>query len=153
MWLLHFLPDSLLAWFVNIVLILGIIGFAASFFFGYVARYLPMLVPYRMIIQIVSIVLLVAGVYFKGGQAAEMQWRERVAELEAKVAVAEQQSKDANEKIKTVVVEKIKVVKDTKIVIQEKLKTVEVKVDANCKVVPEAINILNESASNPGVKK
>lgn len=151
MWLLHFLPDSLLAFVVNTVLILGIVGFTASFFFGYVAKYLPQLVPYRMIIQIVSIVLLVAGVYFKGGQAAEMQWRERVAELEAKVAIAEQQSKDANEQIKTVIVEKTKVIREQQVVYKEKIKEVEKKIDAQCKVLPEAVDILNQAAG--GVTK
>ena len=82
-----------------------------------------------------------------------MEWRARVADLEAKVAVAEQQAKDANGKIVEKIVERVKVVKDTKVVIQEKLKTVEVKIDAQCKVAPEAITILNDAASNPGVKK
>lgn len=151
MWLLHFFPDSLLAWFVNTVLILGIIGFTASFFFGYVARYVPQLIPYRMIIQIASIVLLVAGVYFKGGQAAEMQWRERVRELEAKVAVAEQQSKEANEQLNTKVKEKVKVVKETQVVVQEKIKTVQVQIDSQCKITAETLDVLNEAAK--GVKK
>lgn len=151
MWLLHFFPDSLLAWFVNTVLILGIIGFAASFFFGYVAKYLPQLIPYRMIIQIVSIVLLVAGVYFKGGQAAEIQWRERVRELEAKVAVAEQQSKEANEKLSEKVKDKVKIVKETQIVVQEKIKTVQVQIDSQCKITAQSVDILNEAAK--GIKK
>ena len=151
MWLLHFLPDSLLAWFVNTVLILGIVGFTASFFFGYVAKFLPQLIPYRMAIQIVSIVLLVAGVYFKGGQAAEIQWRERVRELEAKVAVAEQQSKDANIALEEKTKEKVRVVKETQVVIQEKLKKVEVKIDSQCKITTETLDVLNEAAK--GVKK
>lgn len=151
MWLLHFFPDSLLAWFVNIVLILGIIGFAASFFFGYVAKYLPQLIPYRMIIQIVSIVLLVAGVYFKGGQAAEMQWRERVRELEAKVAVAEQQSKEANVALEQKTQEKVRVVRETQVVVQEKIKSVQVKIDSQCKITAETLDVLNEAAK--GVKK
>lgn len=151
MWLLHFLPDSLLAFVVNTVLILGIVGFTASFFFGYVASRLPQLIPYRMAIQIVSIILLVAGVYFKGGQAAEIQWRERVRELEAKVAASEQQAKEVNTEIKTVYVDRVKVVKEQQVVIQEKIKNVEVKIDSQCKVAAEAVDILNQAAS--GVKK
>ena len=151
MWLLHFLPDSLLSFVVNTVLILGIVGFTASFFFGYVAKYVPQLIPYRMIIQVVSIVLLVAGVYFKGGQSAEMQWRERVRELEAKVAAAEQQSKEVNTEIKTVYVDRVKVVKEQQLIVQEKIKNVEVKIDSQCRVAAEAVDILNEAAS--GVKK
>ena len=151
MWMLAFIPDALLAWIVNTILIAGIVGFAASFFFGFVVRYLPAIAPYRMIVQIASIVLLVAGVYFKGGYSVEMEWRKKVAELEAKIAVAEQQSKDANTEIKTVYVDKVRVVKETQVVIQEKIKNVEVKIDSECKIAPEAISILNEAAT--GVKK
>lgn len=149
--MLSFIPDALLALVINGVLIAGIVGFTASFFFGFVVRYLPSIAPYRMIIQIVSIVLLVAGVYFKGGYGVEMSWRARVAEMEAKVAVAEQKAKEANTEIKTVYVDKVRVVKETQVVIQEKIKNVEVKIDAQCKVAPEAITILNEAAQ--GVKK
>ena len=151
MWMLAFIPDAFLAWIINTILITGIIGFTASFFFGYVVRWLPAIAPYHLLIQVVSIVLLVAGVYFKGGYSVEMAWRAKVAELESKVAVAEQKSKEVNTQIQTVYVDRVKVVKEKQIVIQEKLKTVEVKIDANCKVVPEAISILNEAAV--GVKK
>lgn len=151
MWMLAFIPDAFLVWIVHAILIAGIVGFAASFFFGFVIRYLPAIAPYRMIVQIVSIILLVAGVYFKGGYSVEMEWRKKVSELEAKIAVAEQQSKDANAEIKTVYVDRVKVVKETQVVIQEKIKNVEVKIDAQCKVAPDAITILNEAAV--GVKK
>ena len=101
MWMLAFIPDAFLAWIINTILITGIIGFAASFFFGYVVRWLPAIAPYHLLIQVVSIVLLVAGVYFKGGYSVEMAWRERVAELEAKIAISEQKSKEVNEKSPT----------------------------------------------------
>jgi hypothetical protein len=82
-----------------------------------------------------------------------MEWRAKVAELEAKVAIAEQKSTEANVKIQTVVKEKIKYVKETRVVIQEHIKTVEAKIDSICKVAPEAIDILNEAATTPGAKK
>lgn len=153
MFLLSFIPDALILWVVNAILISGIVGTIVSFFFGFFARWIPQLYSIRLPLQIISLVLLIAGVYFKGGVGVEMEWRARVADLEAKVAVAEQQAKDANGKIVEKIVERVKVVKDTKVVIQEKLKTVEVKIDAQCKVAPEAITILNDAASNPGVKK
>jgi len=153
MWMLAFLPDAFLAWIINTILITGIIGFVASFFFGYVVRWLPAIAPYHLLIQVVSIVLLVSGVYFKGGYSVEMAWRERVAELEAKIAISEQQSKEVNEKIVTVYKDRVKVVKEKQIVVQEKIKTVEVMIDSVCKVTPESIDILNDAAANPGVKK
>ena len=151
MWMLAFIPDAFLAWIINTILITGIIGFAASFFFGYVVRWLPAIAPYHLLIQVISIVLLVAGVYFKGGYSVEMAWRERVAELEAKVAISEQKSKEVNEKIVTVYKDRVKVVKETQIVVQEKIKTVEVKIDSQCKITADTVDILNQAAT--GKKK
>ncbi len=149
--MLSFIPDALLIWAINIVLVIGIAGTVVSVMFKLVIRYFPWIIPYRLLLQVISVILLVLGVYLKGGYAVEAEWRARVAELESKIAVAEQQSKEANTKIQTVYVDRVKVVKEKQIVIQEKLKTVEVKIDANCKVVPEAISILNEASV--GVKK
>jgi hypothetical protein len=149
--MLAFIPDAFLAWIINTILITGIIGFAASFFFGYVVRWLPAIAPYHLLIQVVSIVLLVAGVYFKGGYSVEMAWRERVADLEAKVAIAEQKSKEVNEKIVTVYQDRVKVVKETQVVVQEKIKTVEVKIDSQCKITADTVDILNQAAT--GKKK
>ena len=115
MWMLSFIPDAFLAWVVNTILIAGAVGFVVSFFFGFVVRYLPLIAPYRMFIQIVSIFLLVAGVYFKGGYSVEMEWRSKVAELEEKVKVAEEKSKQVNEKIVTVYKDRVKTVKETQI--------------------------------------
>jgi hypothetical protein len=151
MFLLNFIPDAFLLWVVNAILIAGIIGTVVAFFFGFFVRYLPWIIPYRMLLQIVALVLLISGVYFKGGVGVEMTWRARVADMEAKVALAEQKSKDANEQIKTVYVDKVRVVKETQVVIQEKIKTVEVKIDSQCKITSDTVDILNDAAK--GIKK
>jgi hypothetical protein len=151
MFLLNFIPDAFLIWIVNAILIAGIIGTVVAFFFGFFVRYLPWIIPYRMLLQIVALVLLISGVYFKGGVGVEMSWRARVADMEAKVAKAEAESKNANEKIKTVYVDKVRVVKETQVVIQEKIKTVEVKIDSQCKITTDTVDILNDAAK--GIKK
>jgi hypothetical protein len=151
MFLLNFIPDAFLIWIVNAILIAGIIGTVVAFFFGFFVRYLPWIIPYRMLLQIVALVLLIAGVYFKGGVGVEMTWRARVADMEAKVAKAEAESKTANENIKTVYVDKVRVVKETQVVIQEKIKTVEVKIDSQCKITTDTVDILNDAAK--GIKK
>ena len=151
MFLLNFIPDAILLWVVNAILIAGIIGTAIAFFFGFFVRYLPWITPYRMLLQIVALVLLIAGVYFKGGVGVEMSWRARIADMEAKVAKAEAESKTANEKIKTVYVDKVRVVKETQVVVQEKIKTVEVKIDSQCKITTDTVDILNDAAK--GIKK
>lgn len=149
--MLSFIPDFLLNFIINLVLLVGIAGVIVSSAFKYVIKYLPQIIPYRTALQIASVLLLAFGVYLKGGQVVEEKWRARVAELEAKVAIAEEKSKVVNETVKTVFVDKVKIVKEQQVVVQEKIKTVEVKVDAQCKITADTIDILNDAAR--GVKK
>jgi hypothetical protein len=154
MWLLSWLPDSLLFYVVNAVFVVGAVSFFLSFFVLHkILNKFPSLAPYNLLIQIVSTVLLVAGIYFKGGYGVEMEWRSKVAELEAKVAVAEAQSKDANTALDKKTKEKVKIVKEVQVVIKERIKEVEKRIDADCKVDPEAINIINDAAKNQVGKK
>jgi hypothetical protein len=85
MWMLSFIPDALLIWAINAVLLIGIAGTAVSIMFKLAIRYFPWIIPYRLLLQVVSVILLVLGVYLKGGYAVEAEWRARVAELEAKL--------------------------------------------------------------------
>ena len=156
MWMLSFVPDSLLFYIVNGILIAGAIGTFLTFFILHrVVRWLPAIAPYHLILQIISIVLLVAGVYLKGGYGVEMEWREKLRIAEERARAAEEQAKVVNEKVVTVYKDKIKIVTDTKFVIQEKIKEVEKIIDKECKVAPEAVDIHNAAAKNrkPGESK
>ncbi len=82
----------------------------------------------------------------------EMEWRARVAQLEAQIKESEAKSKETNIQIQKVYVDKVRVVKEKQIVVQEKIVEKEKIIDAECKVVPETITILND-AINTGVKK
>ena len=147
--MLSFIPDSFLFWIINVILVTGLVGTLSSFFI----RFIPFLFPYATPIKITGIALLVLGVWFRGGYDVEMSWREKVAEVEAKVAKAEAQSKEANVQIKTVYLDKVKIVKEKEIVIQKQIVEVAAKIDAECKIAPEALDILNEAAKNPGASK
>ena len=89
------------------MLLAGILLTVTAFFI----RRIPVINQYRTPAQVLGIALLVIGVYWRGGYAIEMEWRERVAEVEARVAAAEAQSKEENVKIVTKVVTKIQVVR------------------------------------------
>ena len=106
MWILHLLPDALIAWIVNIVLIAGAVVTVAGFF----VRFIPFVNTYRIPVQIAGILLLTVGVYFEGGYTTEMAWRERVREVEAKLQVAEKRSAEVNTEIVTRVVTQTKLV-------------------------------------------
>lgn len=149
MWVLSFIPDSLLYLAVLSILFAGIALYAVSFF----TRFIPPLIPYAGGARILGTILTIAGVYFYGSYATEAEWREKVSEAQAKVAAAEAESKKVNTVIQTKVVEKVKLVKDVQVVIQEKIVEKEKIIDAECKVAPEAIDLLNQAAKRPEVKK
>jgi len=142
MWMLSFIPDALIALIVHIILAVGVIGF----FVGSFASKFPFISAYGNIVKIVAGILLVAGLYFEGGIGIEQEWRNKVAEAEAKVKIAEEKAKQENVRIQTVYKDKVKIVKEQQIVIQERIKEVEKKIDAECKVAPEAIDLLNQAA-------
>jgi len=108
MWILHLLPDTLILWICNSLLAAGFLLTVAAFFIQTV----PLLNQYRLPAQVLGIALLVIGVYWRGGYAVESEWRERVAELELKVAEAEKQSAQVNTEIVTKIVTKTKIIKE-----------------------------------------
>lgn len=143
-WMISLIPDSLLIWFINILLIAGLTGTVAGFFI----KFIPFINQYRFPIQIVSVVALVIGVYFKGGYATEMAWRDKIKAAEERAAIAEKKAEETNEKIQTKIVEKIKVVKDVQYVIQEKIIKEKEIIDKDCRVPQVAVDIHNNAAKN-----
>jgi hypothetical protein len=148
-WMISLIPDSILIWFINIILLAGLVGTLAGFFI----KFIPFINQYRYPIQIISIILLVGGVYFKGGYSTEMAWREKLRIAEEKARIAEAQAVEANNKINTKIVEKVKVVKENTVVYRDRIKEVEKLIDKECKVAPEAIDIHNAAAKNVKLEK
>ena len=89
------------------MLLAGILLTVTAFF----NKRIPVINQYRTPAQVLGIALLVIGVYWRGGYAVEQEWRERVAEVEARVAAAEAKSAEENVKIVTKVVTKTQVIR------------------------------------------
>ena len=145
MFLLHLLPDAFLIWIINLLLVGGLIGIVVGFF----GSKIPFVGTYARMIQIASIILFCIGLYWKGGYSVEADWRERVAEMEAKIKIAEEKSKEANVVIETKYKDRVKKITETKEVIIEKIKINEKIIDAKCELDPMVISILNEAAKKP----
>ena len=141
MWLLHFLPDSFLIYVINSICIAGAVATVLGFFLGWV----PGIRNWKLPLQLLGIALLVAGVYFKGGYSTEMEWRARVAEVEAKVKVAEAKAKEANTKVQEKIVTKIVKIQDKAVVAKESIRRNREKINAECKLSDEAISSYNYS--------
>ena len=141
-WMFSLIPDAVLSWIYWFIIALGITGMFAGWF----SKFIPIYGKYIGFIKPVGIALVVLGVWLRGGYDTEMAWRAKVAEAEAKVAAAEVKSKETNVVIKKVYVDRVKKVKELQIVYKDRIKEVEKIIDAECKVAPEAITILNDSA-------
>ena len=141
MWILHLIPDSFLIWVVNITCIVGLAATIGGFFLGWV----PFVNRYKTPLQIIGIVLLTVGVYWKGGYSTEMEWRARVAEAEAKVKVAEAKAKQANAQVQTKIVTKIVKIQEKAAAVSENIRRNKTVINAECKLNDEAINAYNSS--------
>lgn len=149
MFLLNFVPDALIQLVVNGVLIAGIVGCVISFFFGFFVRWMPWIIPYRMILQLLGLILLIAGVYFKGGVGVEMEWRERVKVAQEQVKAAEERAEKINKDLERTKKEKDRAVAESKTKIKETIVIKATTIDEKCKVAPEALSIINDAAKKP----
>ncbi len=145
MWMMHLLPESFLIFVINALLVTGLIGMVI----GFIGSKIPFVGTYATIIKIVSIVLFCIGLYWKGGYSVEEDWRQRVAEMEAKIKIAEEKSKEVNTVIETKYKDRVKKITETRNVIVEKIKINEKIIDAKCELDPVVISILNEAAKKP----
>lgn len=141
-WMFSIIPDAILNWVYWFIIAVGITGMFAGWF----GKFIPLYGKYIGIIKPIGIALVILGVWLRGGYDTEMAWRAKVEEAKAKVAAAEVKSKDANVVVQKVYVDRIKKVKELQVVYKDRIKEVENRIDAECKVVPEAVSILNDAA-------
>lgn len=139
MWILQFLPD----WVFHLTLLLGLLGLGASF----VLKFVPFVVQYRVVIQVVSSILIAVGIYMEGAISNQAWWEQRLAEAEIRVKEAEAKAAAANGKIEYVIVEKIKVVETVDRKLQQQIRDLANKIDQNCQITPEVNSILNRAAT------
>ena len=147
-WIINLIPDAMLNWIYWLIIAAGATGVLA----GWLGKWIPFYGNYVKILQPVGIVLLVLGVWLRGGYDTEMAWRAKVAEAEARVAAAEQKSQETNTVIEQKIVEKTKVIKGkteyiTQYLDREVIKKEEIiKYIEQCPVPKEIIDIHNQAA-------
>jgi hypothetical protein len=149
--MLSFIPDSLIAVIVHVIFAIGVIGF----FIGSLASILPFISVYGKVIKNVAGVLLIVGLYLEGGLGVEQDWRKKVAEMEAKVALAEQQSVKENVRIVEKIVKQTEYIKTRSKDIVKYVDREVVKYDTKfasggqCEIPKEFIKALNAAAEMP----
>jgi hypothetical protein len=137
MFLLDIVPNFVF----HLIVIIGILGVIVSEFF----RFLPFISLYSIPIKIISIILLVIGVWFEGTINSNESWKQKVSELEIKIANAAVISAEANLKIQENLNEKTEVITNKK---NETIKEITKYVYNDCNISNVAISLHDSSSQN-----
>lgn len=141
MWMLSFIPAEWITLAIHGIFGIGVIGLVV----GAVASKIPFISSYGHIVKSVAGLFFVAGLFLEGYNFASQNWIEQTKKFEEKVKIAEQQAKDANAKLGKEIADKNKTIAENQKLLQEKIKQSAQKIDAECKVAPEAVQVLNEA--------
>ena len=129
MWFLGFLP----VWAYYISLVFGI---GAS-------------LTNSVITRIVGVLLIAASCWHLGGVSNEAIWQARVNEMQAKVAIAEAKTIEANQTVVTQIVTKTKIIKQkTKANVEYITKYVAKDLDASCTLTSASVLLSNSASQN-----
>jgi hypothetical protein len=104
---------------------------------------------YKTPIQLVSIVAIVGSMFMLGAAWNDQAWRDRVTEMEQKVAAAEVKSAEENVKIVTKFVTKIEIVRTRGEDIIKYVDNEVVKYNDRCEIPDEFVKVLNDAAELP----
>ncbi len=140
MWILQWLPW----WLFYMVLALGLFGLVVTYLLKFIP--LPIIHVYKTPLQIVSIILVVIGVYMLGSIANERAWQARIKELEVKLAQAEAEGAKENIKIVEKVVVQQKIVRERGQNIVQYVDREVVKYDTKCEIPQPFVDAHNRAA-------
>jgi len=148
MWMLSFVPDAWLLLAVYGVLAAG----AVLYTFSYFTAFVPALIPFKEPVRLVGTVLVIAGVYFYGSYDTEESWRAKVAEVEARVARAEAESTQANDRLAKKSLERVQAIRERGLVVKQYIDREVVRYDDSCKIPDAVVRAHNAAAKNEEIK-
>ena len=145
-WLIEVFIFLLPTWVWPCMAVLGVAGYALS---GVLAN-VPQLKGHSLVVKLACAAMIFIGIFMYGGAGVAEIYQARVQELQSKIAVAEQASKDATHEVQTKVVEHTKIIRKTKTEYLNRIQVVEKQLDAECPgLAPDVVDILNKAARNP----
>lgn len=140
MWILQWLPN----WIFYAILVLGLIGWLITYLLKFIP--IPQLFIYRNSIQIVSVLLIVFGVYMAGSIANNNVWEARVQEVQVKLAEAEAKAAQETVRIVEKVVVQQKVVRERGQDVVQYVDREVVKYDTKCEIPQPFVEAHNKAA-------
>lgn len=142
MWILKWLPD----WIFYGTLLVGVIGFLSTYLIRYIP--IPTIYMYKTPIQLVSVFFIVLGTFMSGAIYDNHAWLDRVKEMEEKVVKAEQESREANDKINQEVEEVKEKIVEKQVVLKQYVDREVVKYDSSCTIPKEFIDVYNKATDD-----
>jgi hypothetical protein len=139
MWILSFLPT----WIFHYAVCAGALAILFSTFLGFI----PLISQYKIPLKYIGFALLALGIFFEGAIYNNEAWVARVKEMEAKVAKAEEESKQANDKLDKKVIVKVQQIVEKKRVLKQYIDREIVKYDNTCTIPKEFIEVHNKAAT------
>ena len=140
-WILNWLePETVLMLNTGLIAVAAVVLLAASFI-----RYIPMINIYRVPIQLAAVAVLIFGIYYRGALSIELEWKQRVAELEKAVAAAESRSREINTKIVTRTVTRVKNHVEYRDRVKKEIEVKREIINADCSLNPAAIEAYNKA--------
>jgi hypothetical protein len=149
MFLLQLIPDQYLHWAVHAVVMAGVV----ITILGSLFANLPMISVYSHAGKWIGILIFSIGLYLEGGYGIELELRSRVEAAEAKVAIAEKASADANDQLSIEHKKKMALLEERRVIYRERIKKEIVRIDSECKLDPVVAEIHNEAAKNSKRKR
>lgn len=140
-WILNWLePETVLMLNTGLIAVAAVVLLAASFI-----RYIPMINIYRVPIQLAAVAVLIFGIYYRGALSIELEWKQRVAELEKAVAAAESRSREINTKIVTRTVTRVKNHVEYRDRVKKEIEIKREIINADCSLNPAAVEAYNKA--------
>ena len=130
------------------LLVVSLVGMG----FLWMSTYFPKIMfleKFRILLATIFISMTVWTSFQLGATSNETKWKLAVADLKIKLAHAQARAEYANAQIETVFVDRIRTVRDTQVVVEERIRDIAVTVDEQCVINSQVVEIHNLSATRP----
>jgi hypothetical protein len=123
-------------------------GYGAWIVTGILAHF-PNVKPWTMVIKPICIAITILGIFMYGAAGVTAIYQAQILQMENDIKVAQQASTDVDTAVTVKIKSQTKVIHDTRIVYQERIQEIAKKIDADCKLDPDAVSTINSAAKNP----
>lgn len=137
MWIIQITPD----WVFHALFYLSLVATVLGFAFGTV----KFIKQYAMLLKLSGIIGLVFAIFLEGAMLDNKIWQDRVTEVEAKLAKAEEESKKANEQLAKKSAKKVEKQKQKTVIVKQYITREVTKYDNQCVIPKEFVRAHNDA--------